>query len=198
MQCLTFKEPSISVAYKILFSFSRKIKLGIPRDMRTDNSHEMPRKQWKIKRGIPNAKLCFLWNTTTAKQPRLHKFVMSNDGECFKGETLSDLVYCYYKVLTKNKCVGNCFMLKDVFKRSLKMFAITITITLPFKAGLGGSVGCSSDWRQEVAGSTPAEVGNILSWRLIIKYFLRSFSPFRWFKKGSLSGERMCTILVNR
>ena len=38
---------------------------------------------------------------------------------------------------------------------------------------------------QEVMGSTPAEVGNILSWRLIIKYFLRSFSPFRWFKKGS-------------
>ena len=23
------------------------------------------------------------------------------------------------------------------------------------------------------------------SWRLIMKYFLRSFSPFRWFKKGS-------------
>ena len=38
---------------------------------------------------------------------------------------------------------------------------------------------------QEVASSTPAEVGNILSWRLIMKYFLRSFSPFRWFKKGS-------------
>ena len=32
---------------------------------------------------------------------------------------------------------------------------------------------------QEVAGSIPAEVGNIISWRLIIKYFLRSFSPFR-------------------
>ena len=31
---------------------------------------------------------------------------------------------------------------------------------------------------QEVAGSTPAEVGNILSWRLIMKYFLRSFYPF--------------------
>ena len=38
---------------------------------------------------------------------------------------------------------------------------------------------------QEVAGSTPAEVSNILSWRLIMKYFLRSFSPFRWFKRGS-------------
>ena len=43
---------------------------------------------------------------------------------------------------------------------------------------------------QEVAGSTPAEVGNIFSWRLIIKYFQRSFSPFRWFKKGS------CQFLV--
>ena len=47
-----------------------------------------------------------------------------------------------------------------------------------------------TQWRcptgdQEVAGSTPAEVGNILSWRLIMKYFLWSFSPFRWFKKGS-------------
>ena len=38
---------------------------------------------------------------------------------------------------------------------------------------------------QKVAGSTPAEVGNILSWRLIMKYFLRSFSPFCWFKKAS-------------
>ena len=38
---------------------------------------------------------------------------------------------------------------------------------------------------QEVTGSTPTEVGNILSWEFIMKYFLRSFSPFCWFKKGS-------------
>ena len=44
---------------------------------------------------------------------------------------------------------------------------------------------CRPTRDQEVAGSIPAEVGNILSWRLIMKYFLRSFSPFRWFKKGS-------------
>ena len=31
---------------------------------------------------------------------------------------------------------------------------------------------------QEVAGSIPTEVGSILSWRLIVKYFLWSFSPF--------------------
>ena len=35
---------------------------------------------------------------------------------------------------------------------------------------------------QEVAGSTPAAVGNILLRRLIMKFFLRSFSPY---KKGS-------------
>ena len=45
--------------------------------------------------------------------------------------------------------------------------------------------GDSWDGDQEVAGSTTAEVGNILLWRLIMKSFLRSFSPFRWFKKGS-------------
>ena len=42
-----------------------------------------------------------------------------------------------------------------------------------------------SDWRPGGRRFDPAEVGNILSWRLIMKYFLRSFSPFRWFKKGS-------------
>ena len=31
---------------------------------------------------------------------------------------------------------------------------------------------------QEVADLTPAEASNILSWRLIMKYFLWSFSPF--------------------
>ena len=45
-------------------------------------------------------------------------------------------------------------------------------------------IGGWSDWRPGGRGFD-AEVGNILSWRLIIKYFLRSFSPFRWFKKGS-------------
>ena len=55
---------------------------------------------------------------------------------------------------------------------------------------------------QEVMGSTPSKVGNILSWRLTMKYFLQSFSPFHFplIQEGqlSVSGERMCTILVNR
>ena len=38
---------------------------------------------------------------------------------------------------------------------------------------------CRPTGDQEVTGSTPAEVSNILLWRLIMKCFLQSFSPFR-------------------
>ena len=38
---------------------------------------------------------------------------------------------------------------------------------------------------QEVAGSTPAGSATFFRGDLIMKYFLQSFSPFRWFKKGS-------------
>ena len=50
---------------------------------------------------------------------------------------------------------------------------------------------------QEVAGSTPAEVGNILSWRLIMKYTVILSLPLIQEGQLSVSGERMCTILVN-
>ena len=43
---------------------------------------------------------------------------------------------------------------------------------------------------QEVTGLISVLSGNILSWRLIMKYFLWSFSPFCQFKKGS------CQFLV--
>ena len=51
---------------------------------------------------------------------------------------------------------------------------------------------------QEVGGSTPAKVGNILSWRLIMK-FSTVILLLPLIQKGQLSvtGERMCTILVN-
>ena len=53
---------------------------------------------------------------------------------------------------------------------------------------------------QEVAGSTPAEVVNIISWRLIMKFFSTVILSLLLIQEGqlSVSGERMCTILVNR
>ena len=52
---------------------------------------------------------------------------------------------------------------------------------------------------QVISGSIPAESGNILSWRLIMKYFLWSFSPFRRFKKGSCQflAKECAQIFVN-
>ena len=38
---------------------------------------------------------------------------------------------------------------------------------------------------QEVADSIPAGIRQHISWWLTMKYFIRSFTPFRWFKKGS-------------
>ena len=37
---------------------------------------------------------------------------------------------------------------------------------------------CRPTGDQEVAGSAPAEVGNILSWRLIMKYFLEPYKSY--------------------
>ena len=51
---------------------------------------------------------------------------------------------------------------------------------------------------QEVAGLIPAGSAKFFRGDLIMKYFLRSFSlPLIQEGQLSVSGERMCTILVN-
>ena len=52
---------------------------------------------------------------------------------------------------------------------------------------------------QEVTGSTPAEVGNILSWRFDHKIFSVIILSLPLIQEGqlSVSGKRMCTILVD-
>ena len=53
---------------------------------------------------------------------------------------------------------------------------------------------------QEVAGSTPAEVGNILSWRFDQEIFSTVILSLPLIQEGqrlSVCGEIMCTILVN-
>ena len=53
---------------------------------------------------------------------------------------------------------------------------------------------------QEVAGSTPAEVGNILFVEIDHEIFATVIFSLPLIQEGqlSVSGERMCTILVNR
>ena len=112
------------------------------------------------------------------------------------------LSFCYGSSESSVKMVtiktrSNMFM--ACFKQhAITMFGLVLIVTnLWVKDFIISAVGtlwwCRPRWLswmrrptedQEVAGSIPAEVGNILSWRLIMKYFLQSFSPFRWFKKG--------------
>ena len=54
--------------------------------------------------------------------------------------------------------------------------------TTCWSAGLDSLVGCASDWRSGVCGFNPRR-GRQHS--LIMKYFLRSFSPLSRFRKGS-------------
>ena len=90
-----------------------------------------------------------------------------------------------------NNCHGVCkfsrWQIDDIFLIFSRKYALTFHANCLPKMGrprwLSWMRRPTGD--QEVAGSTPTEVGNILSWRLIMKYFLLSFSPFRWFKKGS-------------
>ena len=53
---------------------------------------------------------------------------------------------------------------------------------------------------ETVTGSTPAEVGNILSWEIDHEIFSTVILSLPLIQEGqlSVSGERMCTILVNR
>ena len=68
----------------------------------------------------------------------------------------------------------------SLFKKD-NLLSILLLIYLP---ALAAQLDAPGD--QEVVGSTPAEVSNILSWRLSMKYFLPSFSPFRWIKVNRL------------
>ena len=66
-------------------------------------------------------------------------------------------------------------------------------------AGLVGSVGCGSDWWSGGCGFDQAGYGNILSWRFDHEIFSTVILSLPLSKEGqlSVSGERMCTILVN-
>ena len=57
------------------------------------------------------------------------------------------------------------------------------------------TVQSASNWWSGGCGFDPCRVGNLLSWRLIMKYFLRSFPSTD--SRKAVSGKRMCTILVN-
>ena len=63
-----------------------------------------------------------------------------------------------------------------------------------------GSVGCASDWRPEVVGLTPAEVQQHSFVEIDHEILSTVILSLPLIQEGqlSVSGEKMCTILVNR
>ena len=68
------------------------------------------------------------------------------------------------------------------------------------EAGLGGSVGCASDWRPEGRGFDPRPGQQHSFVEIDHEIFSTVILSLPLIQEGqlSVSGERMCTILVNR
>ena len=110
--------------------------------------------------------------------------LMQNSSEfpcavCRIGMGSSIIFYNSYKHWVHKKCSGLKRLKKDPDYRCTRCQGTARPWTADHRPALVAQLDAPSTGDQEVAGSTPAEVGNILSWRLIMKYFLRSFSPFR-------------------
>ena len=109
----------------------------------------------------------FLWGWRVVKSQTL-----SINQLIHKKYVLGTHEKCLREALLMSTCTNNiCFLWRNISKK-------------PY-TGLSSSVGWVSNWWLGGCGFDPHRVGNILSWRLIMKYFLQSVSPFRWFKKGS-------------
>ena len=86
------------------------------------------------------------------------------------------------------------------FSIALHKSSVQISIFIAYLAGLGGSVGCASDWRPGGWGFNPrlgrqhsfVEIDHEIFSTVIL------FLPLIQEGQLSVSGERMCTILVNR
>ena len=112
-----------------------------------------------------------------------NKVLMNGRSKCLSGLVFPPSKECFQFRKQKEITWGKVWGIRGWGKTvTFSFFKNAVTIAEP--ASVAQLDACPTG-DQEVAGSTPAEVGNILSWRLIMKYFLRSFSPFRWFKKGS-------------
>ena len=68
------------------------------------------------------------------------------------------------------------------------------------RAGLGGAVGCASDWRPGGRGFNPCRGRQHSFVEIDHEIFSTVILSLPLIQKGqlSVSGERMCTILVNR
>ena len=93
--------------------------------------------------------------------------------------------------------MGKCEQLTSRSARENLMQALALHRCM---RGLGGSVGCASDWRPEGRGFNPRRDRQHSFVEIDHEIFSTAILPLPLIQEGqlSVSGERMCTILVNR
>ena len=93
---------------------------------------------------------------------------------------LRDYIYKYPLdipyIKNENTRQENCEQLRS---RSTSEIALATIHLVYFNFSADSKLDARPNGDQEVAGSIPAGSGNILPWRMIMKYFLLSSSPFR-------------------
>ena len=129
----------------------------------------------------------------------VHRLIWIFTGHMFEA-TFSDVLFpvlcCAVPFVLFLSKVNKVLLENKIFKKKIQNKNLTTYLCLlaksPFCVFFFGD--------QEVAALSPSRCGNILSWRLIMKYFLQSFSPFLWFKKGSCQFlvKKCAQVLVNR
>ena len=79
------------------------------------------------------------------------------------------------------------------------VYGLTILLMNHILAGLGGSVGCTSDWRPGGRGFNPRQGRQHSFVEIDHEMFSTVILSLPLIQEGllSVSGERMCTILVN-
>ena len=85
-------------------------------------------------------------------------------------------------------------------RRGIKQENNNVTVPRLFTTGLGGSVGCASDWRPGGRGFDPRRGRQHSYVEIDHEIFSTVILSLPLIQEGqlSVSGERMCTILVNR
>ena len=99
-----------------------------------------------------------------------------------------------------NKCQHSFSAERYWFYFYFSMKTYRYSLEAPLKAGLGGSVGCASDWRPGGRGFEPRRGRQHSFVEIDHEIFSTVILSLPLIQEGqlSVSGERMCTILVNR
>ena len=118
---------------------------------------------------------------------------------CCSCTELSDIGE-YTDIFSKCPYQNTRFLQADLYRHCLYMPRRHTYFKRSSFAGLGGSVGCASDWRPGGRGFKPRRGQQHSFVEIEHEIFSTVILPLPLIQEGqlSVSGERMCTILVNR